>query len=111
VLTMLCLSAQYVFAAAEKIKETAHWEVDVQVEFFRSKSGANRLVSGTFMGKTLVYSDLNHVVLRILPKYVSEAGENAILVSSHIDTVFSTYALLCLFHLVFHIVCKLFGLL
>ncbi|XP_059457062.1 uncharacterized protein LOC132186951 isoform X1 [Corylus avellana] len=86
----LDLALQYVLAAAEKIKDTAHWEADVQVDFFRSKAGANRLVSGLFMGRTLVYSNLNHVVLRILPKYVSEAGENAILVSSHIDTVFST---------------------
>ncbi|GAV73091.1 Peptidase_M28 domain-containing protein [Cephalotus follicularis] len=68
----------------------AHWEVDVEVDFFHAKSGANRLVSGLFMGKTLVYSDINHIILRIMPKYVSEAGENAILVSSHIDTVFST---------------------
>lgn len=108
---MLCFSAQYVFAAAEKIKETAHWEVDVQVDFFHSKSGANRLVSGLFTGKTLVYSDLNHVVLRILPKYVSEAGESAILVSSHIDTVFSTYAFLGLFDTYFILFYKIFGLL
>ncbi|KDP44365.1 hypothetical protein JCGZ_20045 [Jatropha curcas] len=86
----LDLALQYVLAAAENIKKTAHWEVDVQVDLFHAKSGANRLVSGLFKGKTLVYSDLNHIVLRILPKYASEAGENAILVSSHIDTVFST---------------------
>ncbi|KAK2997025.1 hypothetical protein RJ639_024803 [Escallonia herrerae] len=67
----------------------AHWEVDVEVDFFHANSGANRLVSGLFKGKTLVYSDLNHIVLRILPKYASEAGDNAILVSSHIDTVFA----------------------
>ncbi|KDO48804.1 hypothetical protein CISIN_1g0024022mg, partial [Citrus sinensis] len=41
------------------------------------------------MGRTLIYSDLNHIVLRIQPKYASEAAENAILVSSHIDTVFA----------------------
>ncbi|KAK6929195.1 Peptidase M28 [Dillenia turbinata] len=86
----LDLAVQYVLKASEEIKKTAHWEVDVQVDFFHAKSGANRLVSGLFMGKTLVYSDLNHVILRILPKYASEAGDNAILVSSHIDTVFST---------------------
>ncbi|KAL9422205.1 hypothetical protein AB3S75_034469 [Citrus x aurantiifolia] len=80
---------QYVLAAAQKIKETKHWEVDVEVDFFRAKSGANRLVSGAFMGRTLIYSDLNHIVLRIQPKYASEAVENAILVSSHIDTVFA----------------------
>ena len=78
-------------AASESIKKTAHLEVDVEIEFFHTKYGANRLVSGLFMGKTLVYSDLNHVAMRILPKYATEAGENAILVSSHIDTVFSGY--------------------
>ncbi|KAK3232427.1 hypothetical protein Dsin_004308 [Dipteronia sinensis] len=82
-------AVQYVLTASEEIKKTSHWEVDVEVDFFHSKSGANRLVSGVFKGRTLVYSDLSHVVVRILPKYVSEAGENAILVSSHIDTVFS----------------------
>ncbi|KAK2998546.1 hypothetical protein RJ639_024198 [Escallonia herrerae] len=79
----------YVLAASEKIRKMAHWEVDVEVDFFHANSGANRLVSGLFKGKTLVYSDLNHIVLRILPKYASEAGDNAILVSSHIDTVFA----------------------
>ncbi|XP_022743916.1 uncharacterized protein LOC111294856 [Durio zibethinus] len=79
------------FAASGKIKKTAHWEVDVEVDFFHVNSGASRLVSGMFVGRTLVYSDLNHIILRILPKYVPEAGESAILISSHIDTVFSTY--------------------
>lgn len=86
----LDIALQYVLAAAEKIKKTVHWEVDVEVDFFHANSGANRLVGGLFVGKTLIYSDLNHIVLRILPKYAPEAGENAILVSSHIDTVFST---------------------
>ncbi|KDO44702.1 hypothetical protein CISIN_1g0024293mg, partial [Citrus sinensis] len=77
----------YVLAASQKIKESKHWEADVEVDFFHAKSGANRVGTGVFKGKTLIYSDLNHIVLRILPKYASEAGENAILVSSHIDTV------------------------
>ncbi|KAL3520708.1 hypothetical protein ACH5RR_018857 [Cinchona calisaya] len=80
---------QYVLAASESIKKSAHWEVDVDIDFFYTKYGANSLVSGLFGGKTLVYSDLNHIVMRILPKYATEAGENAILVSSHIDTVFA----------------------
>ncbi|XP_019262309.1 PREDICTED: endoplasmic reticulum metallopeptidase 1 [Nicotiana attenuata] len=80
---------QYVLQATETIKEKAHWEVDVELDLFHAKSGANLMVGGLFKGKTLVYSDLNHVVLRISPKYASEAAENAILVSSHIDTVFS----------------------
>ncbi|XP_031251917.1 endoplasmic reticulum metallopeptidase 1 [Pistacia vera] len=82
-------AVQYVLAEAENIKKTAHWEVDVEVDFFNAKSGANRLVSGVFKGRTLIYSDLKHVVVRFTPKYASEAAENAILVSSHIDTVFA----------------------
>jgi len=80
-----------VLQAIENIKETAHWEVDVELDLFHAKSGANHMVGGLFKGKTLVYSDLNHIVLRISPKYAAEATENAILVSSHIDTVFSAY--------------------
>ncbi|KAL6977245.1 hypothetical protein U1Q18_026041 [Sarracenia purpurea var. burkii] len=85
----LDLALEYVLAASENIKKNAHWEVDVQVDYFHANSGANRLVSGLFKGKTLVYSDLKYILMRILPKYASEAEENAILVSSHIDTVFS----------------------
>ncbi|KAH7677402.1 Peptidase M20 protein [Dioscorea alata] len=44
---------------------------------------------GLFKGKTLIYSDLKHALLRILPKYLPEAKDIAILISSHIDTVFS----------------------
>ncbi|KAF5733748.1 endoplasmic reticulum metallopeptidase 1 isoform X2 [Tripterygium wilfordii] len=80
---------QYVLSAAENIRKTAHWEVEVEVDFFHSKSGANRMVGGLFKGKTLVYSDLKHIILRISPKYTPGAEENAILVSSHIDTVSS----------------------
>ncbi|KAF3958654.1 hypothetical protein CMV_016457 [Castanea mollissima] len=86
----LDLAFEYVLEAAKKVKEKAHWEVDVDVEAFHVRSGANQMAGGLFMGKTLLYSDLNHVVLRILPKFESEAAQNAILVSSHIDTVFST---------------------
>lgn len=78
--------------ASEEIKKTAHWEVDVDVELFNAKSGANLMTGGLFSGRTLVYSDLDHVILRISPKYVSRARENAVLVSSHIDSIFSTYA-------------------
>lgn len=92
--------AQYVLEAAKNIKEKAHWEVDVDVEAFHVRSGANQMAGGLFMGKTLLYSDLNHVVLRILPKFESEAAQNAILVSSHIDTVFSTYVQSLYFHIV-----------
>ncbi|KAL9227006.1 hypothetical protein vseg_002754 [Gypsophila vaccaria] len=81
---------QYVLVAAEKIKNTSHWEVDVDVEEFHVTDGANRLNRGLFTGKTLVYADLDHILLRITPKYAAEAKDNAILVSSHIDSVFST---------------------
>lgn len=80
---------QYVREAAETIKKTAHWEVDVEVDLFHANSGVNDQLGGLFSGKSVVYSDLNHVVLRITPKYVTEAADNAILVSSHIDTVFA----------------------
>ncbi|XP_076936281.1 uncharacterized protein LOC143603348 [Bidens hawaiensis] len=83
------LGLQYVLRTAENIKKTAHWEVDVDVDLFHASSGANILVNGLFKGKTLAYSDLKHIVLRISPKYVSEATDSAILVSSHIDTVYS----------------------
>ncbi|KAE8814431.1 endoplasmic reticulum metallopeptidase 1 [Hordeum vulgare] len=86
----LDLAVQYVYAEAEKIQKTAHWDVDVQLELFHTDIGANRLAGGLFKGKTLLYSDLKHVVLRIVPKYLPEAEENLILVSSHIDTVSTT---------------------
>ncbi|PKA52076.1 hypothetical protein AXF42_Ash014013 [Apostasia shenzhenica] len=86
----LNMAIDYVLSASEKIKESSHWEVDVQVELFVAKTGVNRLIGGLFKGKTLIYSDLKHVVVRILPKYLREAEENVILVSSHIDTAFST---------------------
>uniref|UniRef100_A0A0D9W782 Vacuolar membrane protease n=1 Tax=Leersia perrieri TaxID=77586 RepID=A0A0D9W782_9ORYZ len=77
-------------AVAEKIKKTAHWEVDVQLELFHTDIGTNRIAGGLFNGKTMVYSDLKHVLLRVVPKYLPEAEENLILVSSHIDTVSTT---------------------
>ncbi|RAL42744.1 hypothetical protein DM860_009251 [Cuscuta australis] len=85
----LATALQYVLQVSETIKKEAHWEVDLEIDLFHSKSGANHLVGGLFKGKTLVYSDLDHVVVRISSKYETNAEENAILVSSHIDTVFS----------------------
>ena len=90
------------------MKKMAHWEVDVQVDFFHAKSGANSLVSGLFGGKTLIYSDLYHIILRILPKYPSEAEGSAILVSSHIDTVFSTYGSFIVIYLYSYIAVVIF---
>ncbi|CAM8889096.1 unnamed protein product [Rhodiola kirilowii] len=83
-------AVEYVLSVAEDIKKSAHWEVDVQVDFFHSEPGANTLVSGLFVGKTLAYADLSHIVLRIVPKHDPKAEDNAILISSHIDTVFTT---------------------
>lgn len=104
-LTRFPFPLQYVLGEAQEIKRTAHWEVNVEVEVFEAKSGANRLVSGLFSGKTLVYSDLKHIILRILPKYASDqAADNAILVSSHIDTVFSTYAFFVFLILILNII-------
>lgn len=88
---LICFQQQYVLAESENIKKTAHWEVDVEVDLFHVNVGATRLDSGMFVDRTIIYSDLDHIVLRIVPKYAPEARENAILVSSHIDTVFSTY--------------------
>ena len=76
---------------AEKVRNNSHWEVDVEVEEFHVKAGANNMNGGLFFGKSLVYADLNHIILRISPRYESEAKMNSILISSHIDTVFSTY--------------------
>lgn len=61
------------------------------MDLFHANSGVNNQLGGLFRGKSVVYSDLNHAVLRIMPKYASEAADNAILVSSHIDTVFAAY--------------------
>lgn len=89
----LDLALQYVKQAAEQINRTAYWEVDVEIDLFHADPGANRLVGGLFKGKSLVYADLHHIVLRISPKNKHngiDAKENSILVSSHIDTVFSS---------------------
>ncbi|XP_078427895.1 Zn-dependent exopeptidases superfamily protein [Wolffia australiana] len=86
----LDIAFEHVLESSRRIKESAHWEVDVEVDLFHARTGASRLTKGLFKGKTLLYSDLKHVVLRIKPKYLPEAEERAILVSSHIDTVFST---------------------
>lgn len=92
----------------------AHWDVEVEVDYFQSKSGVNRLKGGLFGGRTLIYSNLKHVVIRITPKYATDAENNAVLISSHIDTVFSTYGYwifslplhVCLFSMVYSRTCK-----
>jgi len=83
-------AVKYVLSEAQRIEAMAHWDVEVEIDYFHSKPGANRLRGGLFKGRTMTYGNLKHVVMRITPKYSSEAENNAILVSSHIDTVFSS---------------------
>lgn len=83
-------AVKYVLSEAQRIEAMAHWDVEVEIDYFHSKPGANRLREGLFKGRTMTYGNLKHVVMRITPKYSSEAENNAILVSSHIDTVFSS---------------------
>lgn len=94
----MCL--QYVWNVSEDIKKSAQEDVEVEVDFFSPESGLNRPATSRYEGKSLVYSDLHHVVLRISPKSVSSSSKedvaddnrSAILVSAHVDTVFSAYA-------------------
>ena len=78
---------QYVYEQAVEIQETANYEVEVEVDRFKISSGLVKLNTGLFKGKSLVYSGLEHVVVRLHPKYDDYALENALLVSSHVDTV------------------------
>lgn len=70
-----------------EVRDTANSEVEVEVDYFHARPGATQLTGGLFKGKSLVYSGLKHVVVRLHPKYEDSALENAILISSHIDTV------------------------
>lgn len=79
----------YVLSNAKDIQAESSWDVDVEVDFFHAKAGVNHLEGGLFKGKSLVYTNLKHVVVRVKPTFVPGAEENAILVSSHIDTVIS----------------------
>lgn len=93
----MCFS-QYVLQAAEAIKAEAYGDVNVEVELFHANSGVNTLAGGFYSAKTPVYADLKHVVMRLSPKSSADklrAGDedSAILVSAHIDTVFSAYVL------------------
>ncbi|XP_019198438.1 PREDICTED: endoplasmic reticulum metallopeptidase 1-like [Ipomoea nil] len=85
---------QYVLNAATTIKEEAYEDVNVEVECFHANTGVNTLSGGSYYGKTLVYSDMKHVLIRISSKSAASklrSGEedNAILVSAHVDTVFA----------------------
>lgn len=78
---------QYVIDQVTEVRDTANSEVEVEVDYFHARPGATQLTGGLFKGKSLVYSGLKHVVVRLHPKYEDSALENAILISSHIDTV------------------------
>nr|GMD35327.1 endoplasmic reticulum metallopeptidase 1 isoform X1 [Ipomoea batatas]GME21125.1 endoplasmic reticulum metallopeptidase 1 isoform X1 [Ipomoea batatas] len=84
---------QYVLQVAESVKEEACGDVNVEVELFHANSGVNTLVGGLYVGKTPVYSDLKHVVMRLSPKSsadkLRDGEDDAILVSGHVDTVFA----------------------
>lgn len=69
------------------MQETANSEVEVEIDDFHAAAGVVQLQEGLFKGRSLVYSGLKHVVVRLHPKYDDSALENAILVSSHVDTV------------------------
>ncbi|OAE27479.1 hypothetical protein AXG93_3911s1620 [Marchantia polymorpha subsp. ruderalis] len=81
---------RYVYSELMQIKESAHDYVDVEVEVFSPNPGLERMTGGVFFGKSLVYTNLKHLVVRISPSDFMEAKENAILVSSHIDTVITS---------------------
>ncbi|XP_027367286.1 endoplasmic reticulum metallopeptidase 1-like [Abrus precatorius] len=65
---------QYVLKESENIKETAHGDLKVELDLLPAISGG---------------SDQKHVALKFLPKHESEVKNKSILVSAHVDTVFS----------------------
>nr|GMD32100.1 endoplasmic reticulum metallopeptidase 1 isoform X1 [Ipomoea batatas] len=91
---VLDTALEYVLKAATTIQEEAYGDVNVEVECFHANTGVNTLSGGSYYGKTLVYSDMKHVLIRISSKSAAtklRSGEedNAILVSAHVDTVFA----------------------
>ncbi|KAI5081712.1 hypothetical protein GOP47_0001455 [Adiantum capillus-veneris] len=81
---------EYVLSKADEVQAEAPWDVDVEIDLFHTKPGAMSLVGGLFKGKTLVYSNLKHIVVRVKPSSVPEAEKNSVLISSHIDTVITS---------------------
>ncbi|XP_024525642.1 endoplasmic reticulum metallopeptidase 1 isoform X1 [Selaginella moellendorffii] len=81
---------EYIVRVLEFIKSKANSRVFMEIERFRAKPGRNRLQGGLFKGKTLAYADLSHVLVRLSSKHSDDAEDNAILVSSHVDTVFTS---------------------
>lgn len=72
---------------AEEVQAEAPWDVDVEIDFFHAKPGVTNLAGGLFKGKSLIYANLKHIVVRVKPASVPGAEKNSLLVSSHIDTV------------------------
>ncbi|KAL2653871.1 hypothetical protein R1flu_021999 [Riccia fluitans] len=81
---------QYVYSELMQVKDEAHHDVDVEVEIFAPNAGVERLAGGLFFGKTLVYTNLKHIVVRVSPSDYVEAKDFSVLVSSHIDTVITS---------------------
>jgi acetylornithine deacetylase/succinyl-diaminopimelate desuccinylase-like protein len=84
---------QYVLSNVEEFQAEAPWDVDVEVDFFHAKPGVTSLVGGPFKGRSLVYTNLKHIVVRVKSASVAGVEKNSILVSSHIDTVISAYVI------------------
>ncbi|KAL2653870.1 hypothetical protein R1flu_021998 [Riccia fluitans] len=81
---------QYVYSELMQVKDEAHDYIDVEVEIFAPNAGVERLIGGLFFGKTLVYTNLKHIVVRVSPSDYVEAKDFSVLVSSHIDTVITS---------------------
>jgi hypothetical protein len=73
-----------------EIKDVVYSFVDLEVELFEASPGVERLDGGLFYGKSLVYANLRHIVVRISPLDYAAAKENALLISTHIDTVITS---------------------
>jgi hypothetical protein len=82
--------AQYVYSQLMEIKDVAYSYVDFEVDLFEASPGVERLDGGLFYGKSLVYANLRHIVVRISPLDFVESKENAVLISTHIDTVITS---------------------
>uniref|UniRef100_A0A7I4EH66 Vacuolar membrane protease n=1 Tax=Physcomitrium patens TaxID=3218 RepID=A0A7I4EH66_PHYPA len=80
---------QYVLDQVTEVQQTENSEVKVEVDYFHASPGVTQL-TGICDGESTVYYGLKHVIARLHPKYEDSALENAILVSSHIDTVITS---------------------
>lgn len=81
---------EYILSKADEVQSEAPWDVDVEIDLFHAKPGAMSLEGGLFKGRTLVYTNLKHIVVRVKPASVPEAEKHSLLISSHIDTVITS---------------------